>query len=64
LILKILLLSRKGQFGEKSEKEIAIFLIFALMLLGFKKTISYHLYKLLDTLNDHEVVLLEPRGVL
>ena len=38
----MLLLPRKGQFGEGLEKEVAIFLIFALMLPGFKKPISYH----------------------
>ena len=43
LILKILLLPRKGHLGQKLEKRVAIFLIFALMLLGFKKAISYHL---------------------
>jgi len=40
----MILLLRKGQFGEKSEKEIAIFLIFALMFLRSKKAISYHLF--------------------
>jgi len=30
----MILLLRKGQFGEKLEKEVIIFLIFALMFLG------------------------------
>jgi hypothetical protein len=42
LISKILLLPRKGHLGEKLKKEIAVVLIFALMLLGLKKPISYH----------------------
>jgi epoxyqueuosine reductase len=41
LVLKLFILVRKGRFGEKSEKEVAIFLIFALMFLRFKKAISY-----------------------
>jgi len=36
------LLPRKDQFGEKSEKEIAIFVIFVLTFLRFKKAISDH----------------------
>jgi hypothetical protein len=36
------LLLRKGQFGEKLEKEVEIFLLFVLMFLRIKKAISYH----------------------
>ena len=43
LVLKMFLLIRKDQFGGKLEKEVAIFLLFALMFLRFKKAISYHL---------------------
>ena len=42
------LLLRKGQFGEKLEKEVAIFLIFLLKLLPAQKTISYHIIKFLE----------------
>jgi len=42
------LLLRKGQFGEKLEKEVAIFLIFLLKLLPAQKAISYHLIKCLE----------------
>jgi len=36
------LLLRKGQFGQKLEKKVEIFLIFVLIFLRFKKAISYH----------------------
>ena len=43
LVLKTLLLLRTGLFGEKLEKEFAIFRIFVLKILQVQKAISYHL---------------------
>jgi hypothetical protein len=45
LASKMFLLLRKGQFGEKLERKVEIFLIPVLKFLQVQKTISYHLEK-------------------
>jgi ABC-type branched-subunit amino acid transport system ATPase component len=51
------LLPRKDQFGEKSEKEIAIFVIFVSTFLRFKKAISYHLSRTL--MGDPDLIMID-----